>query len=493
MRIGTWARLLLAAAPLLAGCGNFWQAPGGGSTSFTLGNSGNISISPGAATGNTSTITVTPSNSFSGTVALSCAITSSPSNATSPTTCSLSSSSLTISGSAAQTTTLTASTTSTTTLGDYTITVTGVSGSTTENTAVCVDVTTTSGSCSSTATTSGNFYILTGSSIAGYSVGSGSLNAISGGAFTFSGATASAIAIGPNGNFLYVATTSGIVVYTIDTSTGALTQGSVIYADPLAEAIQVDPSGKWLLDASAGGELNAIPITSAGIEDTSRSVYSPSLTSNLVQPGGLAISPNGGLIAVALGTTGVELFPFTSGNTTSSPIGSPYSNVLKPYRSGGAAVAVAMDPQSRLLYVGETAAFSSNTNSGALRVYTIGSNSVSELNYKTPYAPAGLGPHAILPDSSGDYVYVASWQTGSAGVITGYSVATSALTALSATVATGTEPVGLAEDSNNSFVLAISFEGSPYFDAYTFASAGQLNTSLTASTASNPIAIVATP
>ncbi|MGD0520988.1 MAG: hypothetical protein ABSA48_07005 [Terracidiphilus sp.] len=33
MKMGTWARLLLAAAPLLAGCGNFWQSPTGGSGS----------------------------------------------------------------------------------------------------------------------------------------------------------------------------------------------------------------------------------------------------------------------------------------------------------------------------------------------------------------------------------------------------------------------------------------------------------------------------
>ena len=93
------------------------------------------------------------------------------------------------------------------------------------------------------------------------------------------------------------------------------------------------------------------------------------------------------------------------------------------------------------MYIGETAAFSSNTNSGALRVYAIGSNSLSELSYSAPYAPTGTGPHAILPDSSGSYVYVASWQSGSAGVITGYSVTTSGLTALSTTAATGTQPM----------------------------------------------------
>jgi len=489
MRIGKWARLLLAAAPLLVGCGDFWQAPGSNSsTSFTLTNSGNITVIPDAS--GTSTITVTPGSSFTGTVTLTCAITSAPTNATSPATCALSSSSLTFSDTTAQTSTLTASTTSTTTTGAYEIKVTGVSGSIAESTTVCAEVSTSSSAtCSSTSSTSGNFYVLGSTSIAGYSIESGTLTTLSGSSYTLTGA--SAIAMAPSGNFLYVASTSGITLYTINSSTGALTSGGVIFDDPLAEAIQVDPSGNWLLDASDGGTLNAYPITSAGIQDTSRSAQTATnLTSTSVQPGGIAISPNGSLIAVALGTTGTELFPFASGSA--SPIGSPYTKLLTPYGSGGAAIAVAMDPQSRLLYVGETAAFSSTTNSGALRVYTIGTNSVNELAYAKPYAPAGTGVHAILPAASGSYVYAASWQSSSAGEITGYSVTTSALTALSSTVTTGTQPQSLAEDSNESYVLAVSTSGTE-FDAYTFDSTGQLDSSLTGSTASAPIAVVAAP
>jgi 6-phosphogluconolactonase (cycloisomerase 2 family) len=488
MRIGNWARLLLAAAPLLAGCGDFWQAPGSNSsTSFTLTNSGNINVSPGA-TGN-STITVTPGSSFTGTVTLSCSITSTPTNVTSATTCGLSSDSLTFSSSTAQTTTLTATTESGTPPGAYEIKVTGVSGSIAASTSLCAEVSTSSSAtCSNASSTSGNFYVLGSTSIAGYYINAGTLTTLSGSSYTLTGA--SAIAMAPSGDFLYVASTSGLTLYTINSSTGALTSGGVIFDDPLALAIQVDPSGDWLLDASDDGTLKAYPITSTGIEDTSRSAQTTmNLASNSVQPGGIAISPNGALIAVALGTKGTELFPFASGT-----IGSPYTKLLSPYGSGGAAVAVAMDPQSRLLYVGETAAFNSTTNSGALRVYTIGTNSVNELTYATPYAPAGTGIHAILPAASGNYVYAASWQSGGAGEVTGYSVTTSALTALSTTVTTGTEPVGLAEDSNDSYVLAVSTSGTE-FDAYTFDSTttGQLDSSLTGTTASAPVAIVAVP
>ena len=211
--------------------------------------------------------------------------------------------------------------------------------------------------------------------------------------------------------------------------------------------------------------------------------------SSSVQPGGIAISPNGSLVAVVLGQTGTQVFPFSAGS--SSPIGMAYSPTIKPYGSAGASVAVAVDPQNRLLYIGETAAFNSNTNSGALRVFAVGSNSLSELSYSTPYAPAGTGPHAILPASSGSYVYAASWQSGSAGVITGYSVTASGLTALGTSAATGTQPNGLAADSTGNYVLAVSSSGTT-FDAYTLAS-GQLASSLASSPVSNPIAIVAAP
>jgi hypothetical protein len=87
MQSKMWMKLVLWSPLLLSGCKGFWDPSG---TSFTLTNSGAIRMSPGAASGNTSTITVAPSNSFTGSVALTCAVTTSPSNGSSPVTCSLS-------------------------------------------------------------------------------------------------------------------------------------------------------------------------------------------------------------------------------------------------------------------------------------------------------------------------------------------------------------------------------------------------------------------
>jgi 6-phosphogluconolactonase (cycloisomerase 2 family) len=386
------------------------------------------------------------------------------------------------------------------------ITVTGTSGSIAATATACVVVGTST--CNSTASTSGKFYILSSSTLAGYSINSGSLNLISNSSFTLNGALA--MAIDPTGSYLWVATSGGITPYTINSSTGALTQGSSIsaFSDLFVGALQVDPSGKWLIDASKSGYLYAYPITTTGTQDTSRTLPTGiALATTAVAPGGLAISPSGStnpVIAAAEGTTGTQVFPFTSGNA--APIGSPYSPTIAPYGQSGvaASVAVAFDPSNQFLYIGETVAFPSSAsgNSGALRVYKISSGSVKEITYSsgtptTPYASGGTNPHAILASSNG-YVYVANWQGTSNGVVTEFllSASTPSLTLQSNTVSTGVEPYGMVVDSTGNYVLVVNNQSSPYFNAYTFdaTTTGKLDTaSVSGSTASNPIAIVAVP
>ncbi|MGD0890666.1 MAG: protease pro-enzyme activation domain-containing protein [Terracidiphilus sp.] len=108
---------------------------------FALSNSGGVTVLPGATTGNTSNITVTPSNGFTGDVSLTCAVTTTPTSPTSPATCSVTPT-VDITGTAALTGTLTVSTTAMTTPGAYAITVTGKNGTVSSTTAVSVTVST---------------------------------------------------------------------------------------------------------------------------------------------------------------------------------------------------------------------------------------------------------------------------------------------------------------------------------------------------------------
>jgi hypothetical protein len=114
---------------------------GASTPSFTVTSSpSNISIAPGATTGNTSAISVNPTNGFTGSVALSCAVTTIPTGATSPITCGVLPTPVNITGAGPATSTLTVSSTATTTGGSYVITVTGTSGSITQTTTVNVTV-----------------------------------------------------------------------------------------------------------------------------------------------------------------------------------------------------------------------------------------------------------------------------------------------------------------------------------------------------------------
>jgi 6-phosphogluconolactonase (cycloisomerase 2 family) len=495
-----WMMLVVAMPLLLAGCKGFWDASG---SQYTLSNSGSISVTAGATSGNTSTITVTPSGSFSGTVALTCSVTTTPSNATSPVTCALSPSSVTLSNSSAQTATLTATTTSSTTTGSYAITVTGTSGSATATTTVCVAVGTSSGSCNSSAS-SGNFYVLdtTTSQIAGLNITSGKLTSLTGSPYATPAGPLS-VAISPNGSFLYVGTGTGIYVYAIG-SKGQLTLGNnskPVSADQ-AISMQVSSDGGWLIDIVASAPfVHALALSSStGLAQTNASVQFTSLPSSDVRQ--VAISPDRSSVLVAMGSGGTAYMPFNAGNA--SPFGSVTTIGL--VNTAGGAQSVAFDPlQSgqttpRLFYIGETAA-TSGSNSGGLRVFNFSTQ--KELS-GSPLGTNGLAPYSILPISTGNYVYVVNRQVSGSntGVIAGYAVngsnGTYSVTALGSTFSVGTNPVGLAEDSTGTYVLAVDFGGSPDLQAYTFNStnAGYLDTAVSGATGADPVqasAIAAAP
>jgi 6-phosphogluconolactonase (cycloisomerase 2 family) len=357
-----------------------------------------------------------------------------------------------------------------------------------------------SGGGSGTTLTGSNFYILnaptTGANtVSGYFINAGTLTQLSGSPYAVNG-LAYSMAVDPTGSFAYVSSTDGIYLYSINSSTGALTMGVQISQDVAAKSIAIDPSGKWLLDVSDQGTVSALPITSSGALNTSISVQTVSLAGTTVQQ--MAFSPSGTLVAVALGSTGTQIFSFTAGNA--APL-SGGSNPLKVVNSAsGAAVAVDFDPQSRLLYVGETSVFSNSTTSpGGLRAFSVGANTLTELS-ASPYPSGGTGPHAILAEATGNYVYIANWAGTTTGSISGFSVATSnstfALTALSTTAATGVEPSGLAEDTNGKFIYGVSSGGGPEWSAYTFdaTTTSKLDLALSStSTGTSPAAIVPAP
>ncbi|HUA97534.1 MAG TPA: beta-propeller fold lactonase family protein [Terracidiphilus sp.] len=355
-----------------------------------------------------------------------------------------------------------------------------------------------SSSSSSSTASSGVFYIADEADyeVAAYYIDAGTLTKISGSPYTLSSAPL-ALAIAPNGSFLYVSTAQGIFLYTISSS-GELTlsNNSAAISSDVAATMKVDSTDSWLVEAGPNAaEVLAIPIDSSTGVPTSSTEQAARLPAATVQQ--LTISPDNDNVFVAVGSAGTEQIAFTAGN--SAPFGTESNIAVK--KSAGAAVSVAVDPSDRMVYIGETAASSGTENTGGVRVFTY--STMSEIS-ASPYGSGGVAPYAILPLSDGDYVYVANRTVSgsSDGNIKGFEVATSgssySLTALSTTVTTGIEPESLAADSDGSYLLAVDFGGSPDLEAYTFDSttAGQLDSAFTAATGTDPaeaVAIAAAP
>ncbi len=333
---------------------------------------------------------------------------------------------------------------------------------------------------------SGVFYVANQATnqVAAFSIVSGVLTKVSGSPYTLTSAPF-AIAIDPSGSFLYVSTAQGIFLYSI-ASGGALTlanNGGVISSD-LATTMQVDATGSWLVEAGPNiAQVMAIPInknTGIPISSIEQQALLPAST---IQE--LTIAPDNAHVFVALGAGGTEEVSFSAGN--SNPFGSEQNFAVK--NSAGAAVSVAVDPNNRLVYIGETAA-TSGSNSGGLRAFNY--STMTEIS-GSPYASGGLGPYSILPLSNG-YLYVANRTVSgsSNGNITGFSVTTSgstySLSPLSTTASAGIQPVGLAVDSQGNYLLAVNFGGNPDLDGYTLdtTTAGKLDLAVTGATGSDP-------
>jgi 6-phosphogluconolactonase len=358
----------------------------------------------------------------------------------------------------------------------------------------------------STTDSSGVFYVLNqaAKTIAGFSISSGTLVDVSGSPYSLAAAP-SCIAIAPGGSFLFVGTVNGIYLYSVG-SGGALTlgnNGNPISTD-LAAAMQVN--GSWLVDAfiNSGGQvqMDAIPINSSTGAYAGSGGAPPDQTFSIannpaVQAGQMILSPDTDNLFLALGTGGAIVVPFSASNG-SNPLGTT-AKIITPLNNGGGALSVAVDPNERVFYVGETDE-NSTSNSGGLVVYNYSSLSGTPTQITgSPIASGGLSPSAILAEASGDYVYVAngSGETA-AGNIAWFPITASGTTytiAAGSSITSGIFPVSLAEDSDDKFVLAVSTGGStssgdPDLGAFTMSS-GALTLNISSTTGTDPVGAIA--
>jgi 6-phosphogluconolactonase len=314
-----------------------------------------------------------------------------------------------------------------------------------------------------------------GGTVTAYSLSSGVLTQLSGSPYAVA-AVPTSVVVAPNNKFLFVGTSIGVFLYTINTD-GTLTQGNsgtVVYigqdTSTTVQSMAVDSTSSWLIIANQGSSiLDALSL------DPTTGIPSSSTTSSAklaaATPLQVAISPGNKNVFVALGANGAEALTFNSGSGT--PWGST-GTTLSVAKTNGSDNAVAVDSTSTYVFVSE-----SGTNQ--LRAFSIANFSKSgETDYTT-----GQGPSAVLADLSGDFVYVAN---ATDNTISAFSLSAGALTALSdSPFSSAKSPVAMAEDSTKGFLLTIGTKGNPNLWVYNFdtTTAGDLDVKTTTSTASS--------
>ncbi len=340
------------------------------------------------------------------------------------------------------------------------------------------------GSSTGTSTTSGNVVYVanaTAPTLAAFTVGSGTLTTVTGSPYSL-GSAPTAVAVTPSNTFLYVGTSSVIYGYSIGTG-GALTalnSGSGVAIAAVASMV-VSPDGGWLLVLDANGlTIDEYQInTSTGALSTAAGATLPTtgVTATAHQ---IAISPsignNQNYVFLALGLAGdlVYQFNYSTGLLTSL-------QALAPIGTANSENALAVSPNGSYLYIARSGP------NGGLAAYSIGTSGALTPLTGSPFA-AGTQPYSVVVNKAGTDVYVANRTSGN---ISGYSIASGGtLTALTGSPYTsGSSVQALTLDQSGSYLLAASNGGSPDLTMYSFDSvtAGKLDISATSATGTDPV------
>lgn len=328
----------------------------------------------------------------------------------------------------------------------------------------------------SSTTTSGDYVYAVDSNnfMSGFSVGSGALTAISGLPVALpTGLAAASIAVSRANTYVYVGGLGGIVCYSIGTG-GALTQvsgGGATLASADFVSLTTSPDGQWLI--ALEGITNEIYVFGINprtglLTETGSPLALSAPTGTTPSAKEVAISPNGGLIAAAMGPAGDYVFPFntsTGGITTNGYTAVPVA--------GYSDDAIAFDPTSGYLLIGRGI-----TATGNSEVLSYSVSSIAVLGTTPNVYTSGQDPYALLVDLTGTYLYSANRGSGN---ISGYTISNGGILAAltDSPYASGSQVTALAEDNTKKYAIAAAAGGAVssaltlyQFDALT---AGQLD------------------
>jgi 6-phosphogluconolactonase len=307
-------------------------------------------------------------------------------------------------------------------------------------------------------------YIANGSksSVGGFTVGTDTLTAINGLPSAL-GYVPQALVVTPNNSFLYVAGTSTISLYFIN-SNGALTAPSTgsQQVTVLATSLAVSPDGQWLIALDGNiQQLDIYQINSSTGALTTVGTAAYTVASGTWIPTSVKVSPDGTLIFAALGTGGDAIFTFNTvtGQAASNNLSIQFGNTQTSDNG------FAIDSTTTHLYIARSGV------NGGVAVYNIGSGGTLSAVAGSPFA-AGNGTFSLAMDSTGAYVYAANRLDNS---ISGYTIVPPTATAgLSLTPLKGSPYVSgvsvqsLGLDNTGKYLLAGAIGGSPDLTMYSF-------------------------
>ena len=221
------------------------------------------------------------------------------------------------------------------------------------------------------------------------------------------------LAMDPAGSYLYVANnlSFNISVFSIDSSTGALAQlassPTSIGLPPLN--MQVAPSGNYLYVTASGGQSGSPngSIVGYSVNAGVLTPIGPPLSSDGVNPNGLAIDPNGSYLYAANTSSGsISIFAIGASGALSEVNGSPLADTYT------APVSLILDAKGALLYV-------ANQGSNNVAVYSISSTTGLPTVLTTSTTTGAFftegSPSFLVVDPTANYLFVGN-QGGSAGI-----------------------------------------------------------------------------
>ena len=321
----------------------------------------------------------------------------------------------------------------------------------------CAGFFTNTSTTSTTTTNTGDYVYAVNSTtnlLSSYSVGTGSLTALSGSPLTLTtGLAAQSITVSRPNSFVFVGGSGAIACYTIGTG-GVLTASTTGGASQAVafSSLETSPDGKWLLalgtdNSTLNTDLFVYAInTTTGALTVQSSLVVQSPSTQTVVARQVRIAPSANVVAVALGTAGDVIYAF---NTTNGTL-TAETNV---YAAGYTDNALAFDSNSTYLYIARA-----TTGSGTSGIASYSVTAAGALTPVTALAPSGGSPFALAFDSTGAYLYAANKGDST---VSGYSLASGALTALAGSpFSSNTASSALVRDNSGKYIVALGTSGS---------------------------------